>query len=47
MFRTCDFDLDLFAAGYLPMITAKETDRLLFADGRWTPSAQVGIGVGF
>jgi hypothetical protein len=47
MLRTCDFDLDLFVAGYLPMMTSKETDRALFADGRWTPSAQMGIGVGF
>lgn len=47
LLRYCDFDLDLYLAGYLPMMASRETDRALFADGRWTPSAQMGIGVGF
>jgi len=47
LLRHCDFDFDLFVAGYLPMMETKETDRVLFAQGRWTPSAQMGIGVGF
>ena len=48
MFRTSDFDLDLYAAAFIPLHPAVDVDSLLFGeDGLYTPSGQVGIGVGF
>ncbi len=48
MFRTCDFDLDLYAAAFIPLHPAVDVDSLLFGeDGLYTPSGQVGVGVGF
>ena len=47
-FRANDFDLDVFVQGYLPLHLAKDADGALFGDkGLYTPSLQVGIGVGF
>lgn len=46
--RFTDFDCDLFAAGYLPLFNTENPDSLLFAkDGLYTPSIQIGMGVGF
>jgi hypothetical protein len=46
--RFLDFDCDLFATGYLPLFNTNETDGyLLGEDGLYTPSIQIGIGVGF
>lgn len=46
--RFYDFDLDVFAAGYLPLFSTRQTDALLFGEkGIYTPTIQVGIGVGF
>ena len=49
MLRLTDYDLDIFTAGYLPLIPASSEDSFIFgADGkRWTPYLQLGIGVGF
>ncbi|MBN2495457.1 MAG: hypothetical protein JXR96_12755 [Deltaproteobacteria bacterium] len=47
-FRYHDFDCDLFAAGFIPFHPAKDVDSLLFGEsGLYTPSLQVGLGVGF
>ncbi len=47
-FRANDFDLDLFVQGYLPLHPAKDVDGALFGDkGLYTPSLQLGLGVGF
>jgi hypothetical protein len=48
MFRLFDFDFDLFVAGYLPMKATKSEDSYVFPEeGRYTMSAQMGVGVGF
>ena len=44
-FRATDFDLDLFALGYLPMFKTFDPDSELI--DHYTPSVQLGIGVGF
>jgi len=46
--RTNDFDLDVFAQGYLPLFNTKDTDNALFGEkGLYTPALQMGLGVGF
>jgi hypothetical protein len=46
--RYCDFDLDLFATFYLPLFKVNDEDSPLFGrKGIYTPSAQIGMGVGF
>jgi hypothetical protein len=48
MFRLYDFDFDVFAAGYLPMKATKQDGSYVFPEeGRYTMSAQLGVGVGF
>ncbi|MCK9459754.1 MAG: hypothetical protein M0R80_08965 [Proteobacteria bacterium] len=48
MFRLYDFDFDIFVAGYLPMKPTKQDDNYVFPEeGRYTMSAQMGVGVGF
>jgi hypothetical protein len=48
MFRLYDFDFDVFAAGYLPMKATRQEDSAVFPEeGRYTMSAQIGVGVGF
>jgi len=38
----------LFAQGYLPVSTATDIDGVLFGESwGYTPSVQVGLGVGF
>ena len=44
-FRASDFDLDLFAAGYLPLFATDDPDSQLM--DAYTPSLQLGLGVGF
>ena len=47
-FRFYDFDLDLFAQGYLPLFVTKDVDSGFFGtSGLYTPTIQVGVGVGF
>lgn len=47
-FRWNHFDLDLFAQGYLPFFVTKDVDGSLFGEGGlYTPSLQLGLGVGF
>jgi hypothetical protein len=47
-FRFYTFDLDLFAQGYLPLFVTKDVDTGFFGtSGLYTPSIQVGLGVGF
>jgi hypothetical protein len=47
-FRWYNFDLDLFAQGYLPLYVTKDVDGALFSEaGLYTPSLQIGLGVGF
>ncbi len=47
-FRMYDFDFDLYAAADLPLHPTNDVDVSLFGEGgAWTPSVQVGIGVGF
>ena len=47
-FRWNTFDLDLFAQGYLPFFITKDVDGSLFGEGGlYTPSLQLGLGVGF
>ncbi len=47
-FRWYNFDLDLFAQGYLPLYITKDVDGALFSEaGLYTPSLQIGLGVGF
>ncbi len=46
--RIYDFDLDLFAAGFIPFLKVKDQDSPLFGErGLYTPSGQLGLGVGF
>ncbi len=46
--RIYDFDCDVFVTGYLPLFNTNEPDSLLFGDeGMYTPSIQIGMGVGF
>ncbi len=46
--RLYDFDCDIYASGHLPFFNTNETDSLLFGDdGLYTPSVQLGFGVGF
>lgn len=48
LFRTYDFDCDVFAIGALPLFASKNPDGLLFGeDGVYTPFVQLGLGVGF
>lgn len=44
-FRASDFDLDVFAAGYLPLFGTNDPDSLLMDS--YTPSMQLGLGIGF
>jgi hypothetical protein len=47
-FRFHDFDLDLFAQGYLPLFLTKDQDGALYGEkGLYTPALQMGLGVGF
>jgi hypothetical protein len=47
-FRWHNFDLDLFAQGYLPISAAKDIDGVLLPPkGIYAPSLQIGVGVGF
>lgn len=47
-FRFNDFDCDVFLAGYVPLHRTNDADSQLFApDGLYTPSLQLGFGVGF
>jgi hypothetical protein len=47
-FRWHGFDLDVFAQGYLPLFVTRDADGALFGDqGLYTPSVQLGLGVGF
>ncbi|HOX47431.1 MAG TPA: hypothetical protein PK668_27805 [Myxococcota bacterium] len=47
-FRTHDFDCDVFAMGYLPVTATDDKDVLLWGEGGlYTPSLQLGLGVGF
>ena len=47
-FRWNHFDLDPFAQGYLPLFITRDADGRLFGeDGLYTPSLQLGLGVGF
>lgn len=47
-FRWFNFDVDLFAQGYLPLFLTRDVDGALFSEkGLYTPSVQIGIGVGF
>jgi hypothetical protein len=45
LFRTHDFDLDLFAHAYLPLFRTSDPDAEIL--DRYTPSLQLGVGVGF
>jgi hypothetical protein len=48
VFRWHDYDLDVWAAGYLPCFKTNDPDSELFGGkGAYTPMAQMGIGVGF
>jgi hypothetical protein len=47
-FRWYSFDLDLFAQGYVPLSLTKDVDSGFFGGpGLYTPSLQLGLGVGF
>jgi hypothetical protein len=47
-FRGYDFDLDIFTQGYVPLFVTKDVDSGFFGGaGLYTPSVQVGLGVGF
>ncbi len=47
-FRTHDFDCDVFAMGYLPVTATNDKDVPLWGEGGlYTPSLQLGLGVGF
>jgi hypothetical protein len=47
-FRWYSFDLDVFAQGYAPLFLTSDVDGTLFGDsGIYTPSLQIGLGVGF
>ena len=43
--RIYDFDVDLFACGYLPLFNTHDPDSELM--DHYTPSLQIGMGVGF
>jgi hypothetical protein len=45
LFRATSFDLDLFVAGHLPLFKTSDPDTLVI--DRYTPSLQIGVGVGF
>lgn len=46
--RTRGFDLDLFVLGHLPVTATHDEDVPLWGDsGLYTPSLQLGLGVGF
>lgn len=46
--RHTDTDVDIFLAGYVPMFKTHDVDNPLFGeDGLYTPSLQIGVGVGF
>jgi len=46
--RHTDADLDLFVGGYVPLFLTNDVDAPLFGEGgRYTPSVQLGLGVGF
>lgn len=45
LFRANDFDLDLFAIGYLPLFKTADPDSTLMDS--YTPSLLLGLGVGF
>jgi len=48
LLRHTDADLDVFVGGYVPLYNTNDVDAPLFGDGGlYTPSVQVGIGVGF
>jgi hypothetical protein len=49
MLRLTDFDLDLFVCGYLPVHPVRDPETPMFGGNHhtFTPSVQVGIGVGF
>jgi hypothetical protein len=44
-FRAYDFDLDLFAVGYVPLFNTRDPDSTLM--DHYTPSVLLGLGVGF
>lgn len=47
-FRYNDFDCDVFLAGYVPLHKTVDADGRLFGEeGLYTPSIQLGFGVGF
>jgi hypothetical protein len=47
-FRWTNFDLDLFAQAYAPLfLTSDETGSLFGDKGIYTPTLQLGLGVGF
>jgi len=46
--RHTDADVDLFVAGYVPMYLTNDQDNPVYGEGGlYTPSLQVGLGVGF
>jgi hypothetical protein len=45
LFRANNFDLDLFAMGYLPLFNTRDPDSALMDS--YTPSLLLGLGVGF
>ena len=46
--RHTDADVDLFVAGYVPLYLAHDEDNPVYGEGGlYTPSLQVGLGVGF
>jgi hypothetical protein len=48
LLRLYDFDMDLFAAAHIPLHLSGNEESPLFGEaGRYTPSLQVGLGVGF
>ena len=47
LFRASRFDLDLFAQAYLPLFMTNDEDGALFRKPTYTPTVQLGIGVGF
>ena len=47
-FRWHSFGFDLFAEGYLPVSAAQDIDGVLLSSkGLYTPSVQIGLGIGF
>ncbi len=47
LLRASRFDLDLFAQAYLPLFLTSDDDGSLFTKPIYTPTVQLGIGVGF